>query len=405
MTLDRQNDALMLKIFEALNAESGDQLRSLLEALLNTTMKLEREQALGASLYERNEERKGHANGFKPKTLNTRMGALHLDVPKVRGLSFYPQCLERGTRSEKALKLAIAEMYLKGVSTRKVEAITHALCGLDFSSTQVSRATKELDAEFDAFRNRPLGSYKYIFFDAIYLKVRHDGSVIDQAVLISYGVNTFGRREILGASTSLSEAEVHWRAFFESLVRRGLRGIELIVSDDHVGLKAARKKVFPSVKWQRCQFHMSQNAGSYAPKKSLREPIAEAMKEIFNSRTLTDAKQVVKAVCARFARAAPGFVKWLEDNIEEGLTCFSFPKKHRKRIRTTNSLERTNREIKRRTRVAVLFPNGESALRLVTGVLLEIHEEWITGKMYLDMTLSKEEEDRFTVELKENQAV
>ncbi len=318
------------------------------------------------------------------------MGSLELQVPQVRGLSFYPQCIEKGSRSERALKLAVAEMYLQGVSTRKVEAVTQALCGIDFTSTQVSRAAKELDGEFEVFRNRLLGTFKYLFLDATYLKVRNNGTVIDQAVLIAYGINSEGKREIIGASTSLSEAEVHWREFLESLVKRGLTGLELITSDDHVGLRKARQKVFPSVPWQRCQFHMSQNAQSYAPKQSLREPIAQAMRDIFNGPDLNSAKQKAYEISKNFIKCAPEFSSWLDSNIEEGLTCYNFPRSHWKKIRTSNGIERVNREIKRRTRVAVLFPNAEAALRLVTGVLIEIHEEWITNKIYLKMTEKKE---------------
>ena len=314
------------------------------------------------------------------------MGELELNIPQVRGLSFYPGCLEKGLRSERALKLSIAEMYLKEVSTRKVEKITKQLCGLEINSSQVSRMTKELDEEFEAFRNRPLGIFPYIIVDANYLKVRHNGMVIDQAMLIAYGVNQFGRREIIGTSTSLSEAEVHWRQFLESLQKRGLSGVQLITSDDHSGLKAARRAVFPSIPWQRCQFHMSQNAQHYAPKKHLREEIASAMRDIFNSPSFDTAEAMVRVVSKEFEKTAPEFVNWLESNISEGLSCYLFPPKHRKKIRTSNGIERVNREIKRRTRVAVLFPNAESALRLVTGVLIEIHEEWITSRQYLDTT-------------------
>ena len=354
MTLDHNNkyDELMLKLFEVLNnnqsRESG--VRSLLEGILNTLMKLERENAIQAKFYERNPERIGYANGYKEKILNTRMGALELQIPQVRGLSFYPQCLEKGSRSERALKLAVAEMYLKGVSTRKVEAITQALCGLDFTSTQVSRATKELDDEFELFRNRSLGCFQYLFLDATYLKIRHNGTVIDQSILIAYGVNTKGKREIIGASTSLSEAEVHWREFLESLVKRNLNGVALIISDDHLGLKRARQKVFPSVPWQRCQFHMSKNAQYYAPKQNLKESIAQAMKDIFNSCDLNTARLKAIEISKKFNKIAPEFSSWLDDNIEEGLTVFNFPKNHWIKIRTTNGLERVNREIKRRTK-------------------------------------------------------
>lgn len=229
--------------------------------------------------------------------------------------------------------------------------------------------------------------------------------LINQSVLIAYGINIFGRREILGTSVSLSEAEVHWRLFLQSLAKRGLTGIELFISDSHMGLTGALRAIFPSIPWQRCQFHMMQNAMRYAPKKTMIDPIVEAMRDIFNSRSQQEARKKVKEAAINFSKSAPEFVGWLEDNIEDSLICLSFPKEHRKKIRTSNSLERVNREIKRRTRVAVLFPNAESALRLVTGVLIEIHEEWITGKMYLDMSLSTERHMAMELVGKEQQAV
>lgn len=386
MTSDQNNDNLLMTVIEALSSVEGNKLRVLLETVLNAVMKVERDQALQASPYERSAERLGYANGFKDKNLNSRLGQLKLSVPQNRGVDFYPNCLEKGLRSERALKLAIAEMYLKGVSTRRVEKITEQLCGLEINSTQVSRLTKELDDEFEKFRSRQLGHFPYVIMDATYLKVRHNGTVRNQSVLIAYGVNAFGRREILGASISLSEAEVHWREFLKSFVVRGLTGVRLITSDDHTGLKGALNSVLPSVHWQRCQFHMCQNAQQYAPKKSMREEIAYAMRSIFNSPSLEAAESMVEQVVNQYRKSAPEFIHWLEDNIFDGLTCFAFPQKHRKRIRTTNGIERVNREIKRRSRVAVLFPNDESALRLVTGVLIEIHEEWITGRQYLDMS-------------------
>ena len=301
------------------------------------------------------------------------MGALELEVPQVRGLSFYPRSIEKGTRSEKALKLAIAQMYLEGVSTRRVQDVTE-------------KVTQELDGEFEQFRNRPIGEISYLIFDAVDLKVRHCGSVVDMAILLAYGVTPEGKREILGASASLSEAEVHWRDFFKHLQSRGLRGLRLIVSDDHTGMKAARMAVFPSVPWQRCQFHLSQNAQSYAPKRSMRPEIAEVMREIWNSPTLEMAMEMKRRAVEKYRKRAPEFAKWLDANADEGLTVFQFPKGHWKKLRTSNGIERVNKEIKRRTRVAVLFPNKESALCLVTGVMIEIHEEWVTGKQYLDMT-------------------
>jgi len=271
-------------ILEQLISNGSQNLTPLLEMLLNEAMKLEREVALKAAPYERSSERMGYANGFKEREYASRLGTLKIQIPQVRGLSFYPKCIEKGDRSERALKLAVAEMYVQGVSTRKVAAITEELCGFEISSTQVSRCARLLDEELQKFRERPLKSkYAYVYFDAEYEKIRHGHSVIDMATLIAIGVNEEGKREILGVSSALSEAEVHWRAFFEELQRRGLSGIQLLISDDHAGMRAARKAVFPSIKWQRCQFHMAQNAMSYAPKKSMQEEMAEAIRKIFQA--------------------------------------------------------------------------------------------------------------------------
>lgn len=394
MTSDHQDNNLLMTVFKALHsADDGEEMKTLLQIVLNTMMKAERDASLRAYPYERSKDRIGYANGFKNKKLDTRMGKLELQIPQTRGVPFYPGCIEKGLRSERALKLAIAEMYLKGVSTRKVEKITEQLCGLEINSTQVSRMTKELDEEFEKFRNRPLGTYPYVVLDALYLKVRHSGTVIDQAVFIAYGINNFGKREILGISVSLSEAEVHWREFLKSLQQRGLTGVCLITSDDHPGLRSSLRAVYPSIPWQRCQFHLSQNAQSYAPKKHLRPVIAEAMKSIFNSPSLETAEVMVKNVINAYSGSAPEFTNWLESNIREGLTCYQFPQKHQKKIRTSNGIERINREVKRRARVAVMFPNKESALRLVTGVLMEVHEDWITCRQYIDMTELEEKGD------------
>jgi transposase-like protein len=393
MISDQLKDTLIEEITKQLIGQGTEGMKPVLELLLNTAMKVEREHFLKAGLHERSEEREGYANGYKPKQLNTRMGQLHLQVPQVREGDFYPSSIEKGSRSEKALKLAVAEMYLQGVSTRRVQEVTEKLCGLEVSSTQVSRAAKELDSQFEQFRNRPIGTIIYLVLDAIYLKVRHSGTVIDMAVLLAYGVTPEGNREILGASMSLSEAEVHWRDFLSHLQKRGMRGLKLIVSDDHAGLQAARKAVFPSVPWQRCQFHLCQNAQSYCPRKSMRTEIAEAMRDIFNSPTLEMALQMKQKVIEKYKKRAPEFAKWVESNIEEGLTVYQIPKEHWKKLRTSNGMERVNKEIRRRTRVAMLFPNQESALRLVTAVLVEIHEDWATYRSdYLNMNIEDKEE-------------
>ncbi len=244
------------EILEELIEEGTEAFRGILEKLFNVAMRLERSEFLGAEAYERTQSRRGYRNGFKGKRIQTRVGELRLEIPQVRGLSFYPKSLERGCRSEKALKLAIAEMYVMGVSTRKVSEITEQLCGLEISATQVSRVAGMLDEELEGFRSRELGEYPIVYLDAHYEKVRKGGRVQDVAILKALGVNRFGTREVLGLSVRLSEAEVHWREFMAELQKRGLKGVELFVSDDHSGLKAARRAVYPSVPWNRCQFHL-----------------------------------------------------------------------------------------------------------------------------------------------------
>jgi len=348
-------------------------------------MKGERSDFLQAEPYERTEKRKGHANGFKPKTIYTRCGELKISIPQVRGLEFYPRCVEKGLRSEKALKLAIGEMYVQGVSTRKVEKITEMLCGYNLSSTQVSRIAQEMDKELEVFRNRKLGEFPYMMLDARYEKIRHGGQIIDMAILIAIGINRNGYCEILGVSVSMSEAEIHWAEFLNSLKERGLKGVKLITSDDHKGLKNARKSVFSGVPWQRCQYHMSENAQAYSPTKNMKKEIGSSMRNIFNAPSKNEALNIAAIVGEEYKKKAPTFAKWLEENIEESLTIYNFPVEHRKRLRTSNLIERLNKEIKRRTRVAGIFPNEESCCRLVSAILIEINEEWITGKRYLNM--------------------
>jgi transposase-like protein len=372
-------------------AENGfDGMAQAMQLLINEAMKIERAEYLGAGPYERSEERKSYANGFKPKTLNSRIGKLELQVPQTRDCQFYPSALERGERSERALKLAVAEMYVQGVSTRKVAKVTAELCGLDITSSQVSRAAALLDDELDKWRNRELGQVEYLILDARYEKVRVDGTVRDCAVLIAIGILPSGHRSVLGVSVSLSEAEVgHRRAalvgrdFLQSLCQRGMQGVKFIVSDDHSGLKAARKAVLPAVPWQRCQFHLAQNAMQHTPKVSQRKQVANDVRNIFNAKDATDAQTELNRFFDSHEDTAPKLASWAEDNIPESLAVFQLPREHQKRMRTTNMLERQNREIKRRTRVATLFPNEASLLRLVTAILVELSDEWETGKRYL----------------------
>lgn len=380
------NNSKVVEVIEQLCNEGFEGLTGVVVTLLNEAMKLDRSRHLQVNPYERSDERQGYSNGYKSKTINSRLGKLTLAVPQVRNSEeeFYPGCLEKGLRSERALKAALAEMYIQGVSTRKVKAITEALCGYEVSSSQVSRITKELDEQFEKWRNRPLGKIRHLLVDARYEKVRHGGHVIDNAVLIAYGIDDAGRKRILGVSVSLSESEVHWRHFFESLVQRGLHGLELIISDAHSGLKAAKKAVFPSVPWQRCQFHLQQNAQSYVPKQSMKKEVASDIRAIFTAPNLIEAKRLLLLTTEKYRDKAPKLSEWMECNIAEGFTVFDFTTDHWKKLRTSNLAERVNKEIKRRTRIVGIFPNCNSCLRLVTALLVEMDEEWDQGRNYLN---------------------
>jgi transposase-like protein len=384
--MPHQDHSTPQNVIVELLAEHGfDGMAQAMEILFNEAMKLERAAALQAQPYERTAERRGYANGFKPKTVNTRLGPLELQVPQTRNIPFYPSSLERGERSERALKLAVAEMYVQGVSTRKVAAITQQLCGLDVSSMQVSRAAELLDQELEAWRQRPLGETPYLILDARYEKVRHGGSVVPCAVLVAIGILPDGKRSVLGVSVSLSEAEVHWRDFLASLQGRGLHGVRHITSDDHSGLKEARQARFPGVAWQRCQFHLQQNAMHHVPKVAMRPEVAADLRLVFDAADAAEARRQLDLAVKKYEVSAPKLADWMEANVPEGLTVFQLPSAHRKKLRTTNGLERLNKEIKRRTRVATLFPNEASALRLVSAVLMEITEDWETGKTYLNL--------------------
>lgn len=372
---------------ELLKENGFEGLAEAVTVLLNSAMASERSEYLRAAPYERSVERVGYANGVKDKTVKSRLGALSLKVPQARDGGFYPQSLEKGLRSERALLLSIAEMYVQGVSTRRVKKIVEELCGMEVSSTQVSRAAAELDEHLEAWRTRPLGRYRYVVLDARYEKVRQGGQVLDAAVLIANGVDAEGHRDVLGCSVSLSEAEVHWRAFLSGLKDRGLHGLEVVVSDAHEGLAAARKAVFPGVPWQRCQFHLQQNAAQYVPAVALRTGVAADIRAIFNAPDRTEADHLLTKFLDRYEKTAPKLVLWAEENLPQGFTVFDFPAAHRRRLRTTNLLERMNEEIRRRTRVARLFPNEASCLRLVTAIVMEISEDWQTAdKRYLTFT-------------------
>lgn len=379
----REHFTLPAELLERVSQQGFDILPELIRLVVNAAMQAERQQYLKAAPYQHTEERRGHANGYKPKTVHTRVGSITFSIPQVREGGFYPEALEKGLRSERALVLALAEMYVQGVSTRKVKAVTEKLCGVSLSSTQVSHAAALLDGELERWRNRPLGEYVYLYLDAYYEQVREDGQVRDLAILTAVGVNRDGKREILGVSVSLSEHEVHWRAFLESLKARGLGGVQLIISDDHAGLRAARLAVFGGIPWQRCQFHLQQNAQAYVPHKEMQAEVAEEIRTIFNAPDRATAETYLAKTVEKYQKRASRLAEWLAANIPEGLTVFSFPAAHRRLLRTTNGVERLHREVRRRARVVSIFPNPASCLRLVSAVLNEISEEWLTGRTYL----------------------
>jgi putative transposase len=386
MTYQVENSNKINEALECLMGSDGlNHIGEAVQMLLNHAMKIEQQKYLQAGHYQRTEQRQDYANGYKPKQLNTRLGRLALSIPQVRNGDFYPSALERGIRSEKALKVALAEMYIQGVSTRKVKLITEQLCGFEVSSQQVSDATKELDASLEVWRSRRLGCYEHLIVDALYEKVREGNSVISESVLIAYGVDDHGQRRVLGASVSLSEAEVHWRAFFQSLLARGLHGVKTITSDAHTGLNAAIRTVFPGVEWQRCQFHLQQNAQKYVPKIAMRAEVAETIKYIFRSRDRQEADRLLQQALEDWKKTAPSLGVWAEEAIPEGLTVLNWSLHKRKKLRTSNMAERVNKEIRRRTKVVGIFPNAASCLRLISAILVEEDEGWMAEKAYLSV--------------------
>ncbi len=384
----RKQRSGMAETTQAVLTDDPNFLRVLVERVIQEVLDAEMTAQLSAAPYERSGERKGYRNGSKPRQLHTRVGTLTLRVPQDRDGTFATQVFARYQRSEKALMLALMEMYVEGVSTRKVRDITEVLCGTTFSKSLLSELAGQLDGELAAWRERPLNetAYPYLTVDARYEYVRQGGQVISQGVLIVTGIRADGRREILAVAVADTESEATYHAVFRDLKQRGLTGVRLVTSDDHAGLKAAITRHFQGASWQRCQVHFTRNLiGMIAAGR--RGELAADLREVFAATTREQALTMAQAVAIRWEPTHSGVALLIEEEIEDCLACLAFPLAHRARIRTTNGLERLHEEIKRRTRVARIFPNSAACLRLVTALCIEQSEEWVSGRCYLDMSV------------------
>ena len=375
---------------KGLFGEDRDFLKDLLHEVIQEVLEAEMNDALGAQKGERTGDRLGYRSGYYPRTLITRVGKLELRVPQDRQGRFSTEVFERYQRSEKALVSALAEMYVQGVSTRKVKAITEELCGHSFSASAVSGVVKRLDGELSQFAQRRLEeAFAYVILDARYEKVRESGSIRSRAVLVAIGIDWEGRRQVLGVELAHRESTSSWRDFLLTLRQRGLQGVELVVSDDHAGLRKAIAEVLPEAIWQRCYVHFLRNALDHLPRKGDDDCLRE-LRWLYDRRDVNEARKDLAGWLKRWQDKYAKLSAWVEDNIGETLSFYSLPHGHHKHLKSTNMLERLNEEIKRRTRVVRIFPNEESCLRLVRALAVETHENWIEAHRYLDMNLLHE---------------
>jgi putative transposase len=371
-------------------AENPDGLREVVRAVMQEMLEAEMTDALGAEKSERTSTRLGYRSGHYGRTLVTRVGNLELRVPQDRDGRFSTELFERYQRSERALVATLAEMYVQGVSTRKVKAITEELCGHAFSASSISAINKRLDESLAAFAGRPLAEpFPYLVIDARYEKVREAGVVASQAVLIAVGIDWDGRRQILAVEMANRESRSSWKDFLLALRARGLHGVEFVVTDDHPGLKAAIREVLTEAAWQRCYVHFLRNAFDYLPRKHADDCLQE-LRWLYDRRDLAEVKSDLATWLAKWAARYPRLTQWVEDNIEETLTFFRLPRQHHKHMKSTNMLERLNEEIRRRTYVVRIFPNTESCLRLVRALAVETNENWMEANRYLNMDDLKE---------------
>ena len=372
---------------------AGDQelMRHLVRAAVQEILEAEMTDTVGAEPGERTEGRLGYRAGHYPRTLITRVGKLELRVPRDRDGRFSTELFERYQRSEKALVSALAEMYVQGVSTRKVKAITEELCGHSFSASAISAVNKGLDESLSEFAHRQLDEpYPYLILDARYERVREGGVIRSQAVLIGIGINQEGYRQILGVDLAGRESQTTWRDFLVGLRDRGLHGVEFVVSDDHQGLRRSLMEILPEAAWQRCYVHFLRNALDHMPRKANDDCLQE-LRWLYDRRNLAEAQKDLSAWITRWQSVYPRLCDWVEENISETLTFYRLPLGHHKHLKSTNMLERLNEEIKRRTRVVRIFPNQKSCLRLIRALAVETHEGWLEEHRYLNMQLLAEQ--------------
>lgn len=375
---------LLHQLFLGNTQDSG--VEKLLESVLNQILQAQVTEQLEAQRYERTENRQGYRNGSYPHQLHTRIGTITLSVPRIRGGKFTTELFARYQRSEQALILTMMEMVVNGVSTRKVAQVTEELCGTEFSKSTVADLCKRLDPIVTAWNHRPLSDsrFPFVLVDALYLKVREDGRVRNRGVMLAVGVNTDGYREVLGLMLGDTESEESWTEFFNWLKSRGLRGVDLIVSDDHGGLVRSIRQQLQGVTWQRCQTHFMRNVLDASPK-ALKDEIHTHVRAILEAPNPEAARLLLQQTLAAYEDKAAKAMRILEAGFDDVTAVLSLPEKYRKRLRTTNSVERLNEEVRRRERVIRIFPNRESVIRLIGALLMEQDEKWASGKRYLDM--------------------
>lgn len=397
--MTRKNGIVSIDDVKGLLKDDREILKELVREVMQQALEQEMEEALQAGKSERTQARLGYRSGYYDRTFVTRVGKLELRIPQDRQGRFSTQLFERYQRSEKALVAALAEMYIQGVSTRKVKAVTEELCGHSFSASSISSIVKKLDGQLKRFAERELEEpFPYLILDARYEKVRENGAIRSRAVLIAIGIDWDGRRQVLGVELANRESATSWKNFLEGLKKRGLRGVEMAVSDDHAGLRTAIERVLPEAVWQRCYVHFLRNALDYLPRKADDDCLRE-LRWLYDRRNLDEARKDLAAWLERWQGKYPKLCDWVEESIDQTLSFYRLPLRHHKHLKSTNMLERLNEEIRRRTHVVRIFPNEESCLRLIRALAVEVHENWIEAPRYLDMGLLKERKKQELLEL------